>query len=340
MIKKELGFAKYEFQLKARASVSEKDLLKLGARKLGSVIHEDKYFTRKGKLVSDSNELIRIRKEGGETLSFTYKGPIANRRVRNRLVVEKPIKEKELSGIKKEFNEVIAVNKKRTVFLLGKVLVFLDKVEHLGDFIEFEAQKKQDAFLIDALVKRLGISQEKLSRLSYFELALMNSNALQRILYKMHEKMGGMSFGISSAVLTTLGMIIGLNSATDSLLAVIGGIAAVAVADSLSDAMGMYASKKSERGTSSLAAFRGAANTFASKIVFTLSFMIPFMLLPIMPAIYASIAWGLILLSFVSIQIAFIQEENTLKAIAKNWILAFIIIALAYLAGKAVTLIA
>jgi len=44
LIKKELGFAKYEHQIKVKAKISESNLYRLGAKKLGSVIHEDRYF--------------------------------------------------------------------------------------------------------------------------------------------------------------------------------------------------------------------------------------------------------------------------------------------------------
>ena len=56
----------------------------------------------------------------------------------------------------------------------------------------------------------------------------------------------GISFGLTSAVITSLGLIVGLNSATSSKLAVVAGIVVIAVADGLSDAAGMHLSEEAE----------------------------------------------------------------------------------------------
>ena len=163
---------------------------------------------------------------------------------------------------------------------------------------------------------------------------MMNLSVFHRVMLKLHEKFGDWIFGIAAASLTTLGMIVGLNSATSSRTAVIAGIAAVAVADSFSDALGIYAQKKSERGTSPATAFRVAFGAFRGKFLFTLSFIIPFLLFPLLTGIYISIVWGLILIAFVNIQIAFVQEEKIGKAVVKNVFVAIVVIGISYLVGK------
>jgi hypothetical protein len=57
-----------------------------------------------------------------------------------------------------------------------------------------------------------------------------------------HLKKIGLSFGLTSGLITTLGLMIGLNSGTNSKLVVIGGILTIAVADSLSDSLGIHIS--------------------------------------------------------------------------------------------------
>ena len=59
--------------------------------------------------------------------------------------------------------------------------------------------------------------------------------------------MKGFSFGLTSGIITTLGLIVGLHSSTHSKLVIIGGILVIAIADALSDAMGMHISEESER---------------------------------------------------------------------------------------------
>ena len=56
----------------------------------------------------------------------------------------------------------------------------------------------------------------------------------------------GYSFGITSGIVTTLGLIVGLSSGTHSELAVIGGILSIAIADGLSESMSMHVARKSE----------------------------------------------------------------------------------------------
>jgi len=53
----------------------------------------------------------------------------------------------------------------------------------------------------------------------------------------------GISFGLASGVITTLGLMTGLNAGTKSELAVIGGILVIAIADALSDSVGIHISE-------------------------------------------------------------------------------------------------
>ncbi|MCR4290314.1 MAG: hypothetical protein NUV86_08670, partial [Candidatus Scalindua sp.] len=54
----------------------------------------------------------------------------------------------------------------------------------------------------------------------------------------------GIIFGLTSGTITTLGLMIGLYSGTNSRCIVIGGILTIAVADSLSDALGIHISEE------------------------------------------------------------------------------------------------
>jgi vacuolar iron transporter family protein len=58
----------------------------------------------------------------------------------------------------------------------------------------------------------------------------------------------GLHFGLTSWVITTLGMMVGLHSGTHSPRAVVGGILTIAVADAFSDAVGIHISEGSENG--------------------------------------------------------------------------------------------
>jgi hypothetical protein len=62
----------------------------------------------------------------------------------------------------------------------------------------------------------------------------------------------GLSFGTTSGIVTTLGLIVGLSLGTHSTLAVVGGILSIAIADGLSESMSMHVSKKNRNQKSIL----------------------------------------------------------------------------------------
>ena len=104
----------------------------------------------------------------------------------------------------------------------------------------------------------------------------------------------GFSFGLTSGIITTLGLMVGLHSGTHSKLAVIGGILTIAIADSLSDAMGIHISEESENKHTTREIWESTIATFASKFVFALSFMIPVLLFKELLTLASLSAWGLL----------------------------------------------
>ncbi len=337
IFEREKDLLKYEFQLKFKVkNISEEDILSIGAKRLGSVFHEDTYFVPKSGF---EEEYFRIRKEGEELLLFTYKKFIRAGKIKVRKIVNKLLSEKDYEKFKKDFVEVLKINKKRTIFSFDSVIINFDKVERIGSFLEFEVSNEKDLYKLDFLIKKFGLNKNLALKQSYFEIAKHELSKFHKFLDKLYSFIGNFSFGISSAVLTTLGMIVGLDSATKSEFAVISGIVSVAIADSFSDAIGMYSSKKSERGVSSSSAFKSAFNVFLGKLVFTLSFIFPFLFFSYNKAIFLSILWGLFLLAVVNMQIAYVNEENSLISVIKNTFIALTIMFLSFIAGMLISII-
>jgi hypothetical protein len=56
----------------------------------------------------------------------------------------------------------------------------------------------------------------------------------------------GLCFGLTSAIITTLGLIVGLHSFAGSKMVIIGGIFTIAIADAFSDALGIHVSEEAE----------------------------------------------------------------------------------------------
>lgn len=147
-----------------------------------------------------------------------------------------------------------------------------------------------------------------------------------------------LSFGVTSGIITTLGLIVGLHSGTHSKLVVIGGIITIAIADSLSDALGIHVSKESENKYTEKELWESMLFTFIFKFVVALTFIIPALLLEISNAISISILWGMLLLSILSFYIAKSRKENPIKVIGEHLIVALIVITLAHIVGDWVSL--
>ena len=190
--------------------------------------------------------------------------------------------------------------------------------------------------MIDPILEKLNLNPDNTIKLSYFEMALISSQPLKRALFKIYYKLESFAFGISSAVMTVMGIIVGLMSANQSISAVIGGIASVGIADSMADALGVYTAKKSEKGSSDKVALKVALATFWSKLFFSASFVVMFMIFPINQALTISIIWGLAVLVVIHFLIAFAKEEKIIWSILKNIGLAIIIILASFWVGSLV----
>ena len=144
--------------------------------------------------------------------------------------------------------------------------------------------------------------------------------------------LSGAGFGLTSGVLTTLGLIVGLNSGTDSRTAVAAGIATIAICDALSDAMGIHVSQESS-GTGTRSAWIAAGVTFAGKFLFAMSFLLPVLLLPLGAAVLVSIGWGLVLLTGFSWWIARENGDDPKSVVAEHLTVAVVVLVASQLVG-------
>jgi len=149
-----------------------------------------------------------------------------------------------------------------------------------------------------------------------------------------HSIKTGLSFGLTSGVITTLGLMVGLYSGTHSKLVVVGGILIIAVADALSDALGIHVSEESEGMHTEKEIWLSTVSTFFSKFIFALTFIVPVLLFELSTAIIISIIWGLLLLGVFSFKIAKEQKTNPWKVIAEHVIIAMIVIIATYCIGN------
>lgn len=146
----------------------------------------------------------------------------------------------------------------------------------------------------------------------------------------------GFSFGLTSGIITTLGLMIGLHSGTHSKLVVIGGILTIAIADAFSDALGIHISEESENRHPTKEIWESTIATFLSKFVFALTFVVPLLLFQLSTAIVVSIIWGLSILSILSFYIAKEQKAESWKVVIEHLFIALVVIAITHYVGDLV----
>ena len=148
-----------------------------------------------------------------------------------------------------------------------------------------------------------------------------------------HSLKTGFSFGSSSGIITTLGLMVGLHAGTQSKLAVMGGILTIAIADAFSDALGIHISEEAENKHTTKEIWESTAATFLSKFVFAITFLVPVLGLELPTAIVVSVAWGLSLLGLFSFYIAKAQNAKPWRIIAEHLIIAWVVIAITHYVG-------
>ena len=144
----------------------------------------------------------------------------------------------------------------------------------------------------------------------------------------------GISFGLTSGVITTLGLMVGLHSGTHSRAIVIGGILTIAIADAMSDALGMHIAEESKNNGVVSEIWESTIATFVAKFVIALTFVVPVLLLPLEQAMAVSVAWGLALLAGLSYFLALAQQIPAWKVIAEHVVIGVSVIAITHFVGE------
>lgn len=152
--------------------------------------------------------------------------------------------------------------------------------------------------------------------------------------------MKGLGYGLTSGVITTLGMMVGMNAGTGSKAAVLGGIMIIVVGDSMSDALGIHiseeasASNKEERDHG--AVWGATISTFIFKVIFASIFIIPVLLLPLDTAVWASVGFGMFLIALFSYLFAKRQGAKVFHVVVEHLAIAILVVILTHLVGDAV----
>ncbi len=148
-----------------------------------------------------------------------------------------------------------------------------------------------------------------------------------------HSLKVGLCFGLTSGIITTLGLIMGLYSGTQNRVIVIGGILTIALADSFSDALGIHISEESENTHTTKEIWESTFSCLFCKFIVASSFIVPVLLFELKLAVYISIIYGISLLSILSFTIGKEQKTKTWAVILEHLMVAVIVIIIAYYIG-------
>lgn len=140
----------------------------------------------------------------------------------------------------------------------------------------------------------------------------------------------GLSFGTTSGVITTLGLLVGLHAGTHSKTAVLGGILTIAVADALSDAMGIHLAEEAKQARPAHAVWEATLATFVAKFVIAGTFAVPVLVHPLDQAVVISVMWGMGLLAAISYFVAWGQGISPWKVIGEHLFIALCVVAITH----------
>jgi len=160
-------------------------------------------------------------------------------------------------------------------------------------------------------------------------------NTLNEFFMRIKESIKkGFSFGLTSSIITTLGLMVGLTSGSHSDLVVIGGILTMATADAFSDSLGIHVSEEAEIDISQGQVWGATISTFITKFIFTSLFVVPVLLFPLEVAVVFNVALGLFLLSVFSYYLGNLEKNvSSWKVVAEHLFIALIVIGATYLVG-------
>jgi len=161
----------------------------------------------------------------------------------------------------------------------------------------------------------------------------MRQIAALRVNGSEFKKLDNYILGSSAAIITNASLIVGLGSTGAGKGPILGGLLTIALADNISDSLGIHLYKESEGCGVRLSALATGLN-FLSRLLVSLSFVAVVLILPLSQAILVGIVWALLLLIFISYLITKSDHENSISEIIKHVLVAVFVIVLSRCVGS------
>lgn len=147
----------------------------------------------------------------------------------------------------------------------------------------------------------------------------------------------GFSFGLTSGIITTVGLMIGLFSSTQSKLVVIGGILTIAIADAFADSLSIHISEEAQAILSHKKIWVYTIIAFTAKFIFSLLFIIPILIFSLKIGLIINCVWGIAILTIHNILIAKKEKKKAWKVVFEHLSIFIIVMILTYFCGKVIS---
>jgi VIT1/CCC1 family predicted Fe2+/Mn2+ transporter len=141
------------------------------------------------------------------------------------------------------------------------------------------------------------------------------------------------TFGASSAIITNLALITALDASSSAKTGILGGLLVIAIADNLSDALGIHIHQETEFSKASEVWFSTFTN-FSTRLLISAVFMVLVLLLPMRAAVIGSIAYGLSVLAIISFVVAREKKRNPYLLAFEHVAVAALVVVTSHHVGK------
>jgi VIT1/CCC1 family predicted Fe2+/Mn2+ transporter len=133
------------------------------------------------------------------------------------------------------------------------------------------------------------------------------------------------SFGATSATVTSMGLIVGLGAVAAEKATILSGLLIVALADNLTDSLSLHVYQEAER-LNGRAAFRATLTNFGARVLTALTFVVIVLVLPSPYAGTIALGWGVLLLATVSYLVARARAVRPWPEVGKHLGIAALVI--------------
>ena len=166
-------------EIEVKAALQDRREVETRLRGLGAKAEEERrqvdlYFAHPCRDFGATDEALRLRLDGDRQV-MTYKGPKLDARSKTREEIEQPIEfDRMVTTLRRlGFKDFLRVEKVRTDYVWEDIVISLDRVDGLGDFVELEVEdddRERGLRRILDLKSKLGVQGNETR--SYLELIM------------------------------------------------------------------------------------------------------------------------------------------------------------------------